>query len=103
MSNRFPNGDCDDGWTWLVCTGWATVVQLLLITLCFIARNVQSMAVFLVYLYLPGLIVAAGGEAPGMSASAVRILFFFFRRVLFRPVRLALLFRASVYPVFEVV
>ena len=48
MSNRFPNGDYDDGWTWLVCTGWATVVQLLLITLCFIARarNVQSMALF---------------------------------------------------------
>ena len=76
MSNRFPNGDHDDGWTWLWCVVWATVVQAALITLCFIVRNVQSMAVFLVYLYLPGLIVASGGEAPGMSALAVRILFF---------------------------
>ena len=74
MSNRFPNGDYDDGWTWLVCTGWATVVQLLLITLCFIVRNVQSMAVFLVILYLPGSIVAAGASLP-MSAPAVWILF----------------------------
>ena len=76
MSNRFPNGDHDDGWTWLNCVGIATAVQVLLIILCFIVRNVQSMAVFLVYLYLPGLIVAAGGEAPHMSASSVRILFF---------------------------
>ena len=76
MSNRFPNGDHDDGWTWLWCVVWATVVQVALITFCFIVRNVQSMAVILVYLYLPGLIVASGGEAPHMSASAVRILFF---------------------------
>ena len=76
MSNRSPNGGYDNGWTWLWCVVWATVVQVALITFCFIVRNVQSMAVFLVYLYLPGLIVASGGEAPGMSASSVRILFF---------------------------
>jgi len=76
MSSRFPTGGYDDGWTWLNCVGGATAVQILLIILCFIVRNVQSMAVYLVYLYLPGLIVAAGGEAPYMSAAAVRILFF---------------------------
>ena len=74
MSNRFPNGGYDDGRTWLWCVVWATVVQAALITLCFIVRNVQSMAVYLVYLYLPGLIVAAGASLP-MSASAVWILF----------------------------
>jgi hypothetical protein len=72
----FLSDDHDGKWTWLICVGWATAVQVLLIILCFIVRNVQSMAVYLVYLYLPGLIVAAGGEAPGMSALAVRILFF---------------------------
>ncbi|MBR3688489.1 MAG: hypothetical protein IKL85_05380, partial [Lentisphaeria bacterium] len=76
MSNRFPNGDHDNGWTWLWCVVWATVVQLLLITLCFIARNVQSMAVFLVHLYLPGSIVAAGASLP-MSAPAGWILLLF--------------------------
>jgi len=72
----FLSDDHDGKWTWLICVGWATAVQVLLIILCFIVRNVQSMAVYLVYLYLPGLIVAAGGEAPYMSAAAVRILFF---------------------------
>ena len=76
MSNRFPNGGCDDGWTWLNCVGIATAVQVLLIILCFIVRNVQSMAVFLVYLYLPGCIVVEGADHPLMSASAVWILFF---------------------------
>ena len=75
MSNRFSNGDYDDGWTWLWCVVWATVVQAALITFCFIVRNVQSMAVFLVYLYLPGYIAAAGPAVP-LSASAVWILFF---------------------------
>ena len=74
MSNRFPNGDHDDGWTWLWCVVWATVVQVALITLCFIVRNVQSMALFLVYLYLPGAIAVAGSGVP-LSASAVWILF----------------------------
>lgn len=57
MSNRFPNGGCDDGWTWLNCVGMATAVQILLIILCFTVRIVQSMAlvlVFLIFLYLPG-------------------------------------------------
>ena len=76
MSNRFSNGDFDDGWTWLWCVVWATVVQVALITICFIVRNVQSMAVFLVYLYLPGCIVVEGADHPLMSASAVWILFF---------------------------
>lgn len=76
MSNRFSNGDFDDGWTWLWCVVWATVVQVALITFCFIVRNVQSMAVFLVYLYLPGCIVVEGAHHPLMSASAVWILFF---------------------------
>ena len=76
MSNRFSNGDYDDGWTWLWCVVWATVVQVALITFCFIVRNVQSMAVFLVYLYLPGCIVVEGADHPLMSASAVWILFF---------------------------
>ena len=75
MSNRFPNGDHDDGWTWLWCVVWATVVQAALITLCFIVRNVQSMALFLVYLYLPGVIVIGGSESIHVSASAVWILF----------------------------
>ena len=74
MSNRFPNGDHDNGWTWLWCVVWATVVQVVLITFCFIVRNVQSMALFLVYLYLPGAIAVAGTEVP-LSASAVWILF----------------------------
>ena len=73
MSNRFSNGDYDDGWTWLWCVVWATVVQVALITFCFIVRNVQSMAVFLVYLYLPGYIAAAGPAVP-LSASAAWIL-----------------------------
>ena len=73
MSNRFSNGDFDDGWTWLWCVVWATVVQFALITFCFIVRNVQSMAVFLVYLYLPGYIAAAGPAVP-LSASAAWIL-----------------------------
>lgn len=73
MSNRFPNGDHDDGWTWLWCVVWATVVQAALITFCFIVRKVQSMALFLVYLYLPGAIAVAGTEVP-LSASAVWIL-----------------------------
>ncbi len=73
MSNRFPNGNHDDGWTWLWCVVWATVVQAALITFCFIVRNVQSMALFLVYLYLPGAIAVAGTEVP-LSASAVWIL-----------------------------
>jgi hypothetical protein len=73
MSNRFPNGDHDDGWTWLWCVVWATVVQAALITLCFIVRNVQSMALFLVYLYLPGAIAVAGPQVP-LSASTVWIL-----------------------------
>ena len=71
-----PTGDHDDGWTWLGCVGWATAVQVLLIILCFIVRNVQSMAVFLVHLYLPGSIVAAGADHLPMSASSGRILFF---------------------------
>ena len=75
MSNRFPNGDHDDGWTWLWCVVWATVVQVALITFCFIVRNAQTAVVFLVFLYLPGCIVAAGGDHPHMSASTVRILF----------------------------
>ena len=73
MSNSFSNGDYDDGWTWLWCVVWATVVQFALITFCFIVRNVQSMAVFLVYLYLPGYIAAAGPAVP-LSASAAWIL-----------------------------
>ena len=70
----FSRNEHDGKWTWLNCVGWATVVQVLLIILCFIVRNVQSMALFLVYLYLPGSIVAAGASLP-MSASAVWILF----------------------------
>ena len=73
MSNSFSNGDYDDGWTWLWCVVWATVVQAALITFCFMVRNVQSMAVFLVYLYLPGYIAAAGPAVP-LSASAAWIL-----------------------------
>ena len=73
MSNRFPNGDHDNGWTWLWCVVWATVVQAALITFCFMVRNVQSMALFLVYLYLPGAIAVAGSGVP-LSASAVWIL-----------------------------
>ena len=76
MSNSFSNGDYDDGWSWLWCVVWATVVQVALITFCFMVRNVQSMAVFLVYLYLPGCIVVEGAHHPLMSASAVWILFF---------------------------
>lgn len=70
----FLSDDHDGKWTWLICVGWATAVQVLLIILCFIVRNVQSMAVFLVLLYLPGAIVAA--DRLPMSASAGRILFF---------------------------
>ncbi len=77
MSKRFPNGDHDDGWTWLWCVVWATVVQVALITFCFIVRNVQSMALFLVYLYLPGVIVIGGSESIHVSASAGWILLLF--------------------------
>ena len=73
MSNSFSNGDYDDGWSWLWCVVWATVVQAALITFCFIVRNVQSMALFLVYLYLPGAIAVAGPQVP-LSASTVWIL-----------------------------
>ena len=72
----FFSKDSNHERSWWYYVGWATVVQAALITFCFIVRNVQSMALFLVYLYLPGLIVASGGEAPHMSASSVRILFF---------------------------
>ena len=71
----FFSNDSNHERPWWYYVGWVTAVQVLLIILCFIVRNVQSMAVFLVYLYLPGLIVAAGGDTP-LSASAVRILFF---------------------------
>ena len=71
----FFSNDSNHERPWWYYVGWVTAVQVLLIILCFIVRNVQSMAVFLVCLYLPGCIVAAGGGTP-LSASAVRILFF---------------------------
>ena len=73
MSNSFSNGDYDDGWSWLWCVVWATIIQAALITFCFMVRNVQSMALVLVYLYLPGAIAVAGPQVP-LSASTVWIL-----------------------------
>ena len=74
-----PNGDHDDGWTWLNCVGWATAVQVVLIILCFIVRNVESMALILVLLYLPGYIAVAGADSGSfhMSAWAVWLLLLF--------------------------
>ena len=98
MSNRFPNGDHDDGWTWLNCVGIATAVQVLLIILCFIVRiagdaiastwsgEVLLAAVILMFLYLPGVIVIGGSESIHVSASAgwiLLLLSFAFYSVLF--------------------
>ena len=46
----FSRNEHDGKWTWLNCVGWATVVQVLLIILCFTVRIVQSMALVLVFL-----------------------------------------------------
>ena len=84
MSNRFPNGDHDDGWTWLGCVGWVTAVQVLLIILSLIVRflivlHLESPALIpvflLMFLYLPGVIVIGRDVSIPMSASAGWILF----------------------------
>ena len=84
MSNRFPNGDHDDGWTWLGCVGWVTAVQVLLIILSLIVRflivlHLESPALIpvflLMFLYLPGVIFIGRDVSVPMSASAGWILF----------------------------
>ena len=75
--------------SWWYYVGWATVVQVLLIILCFIVRiagdaiasiwsgEVLLAAVILVFLYLPGVIVIGGSESIHVSASAGWILLLF--------------------------
>jgi len=84
MSNRFPNGDHDDGWTWLGCVGWVTAVQVLLIILSLIVRSLMALHLespalipvfLLMFLYLPGVIVIGRDVSIPMSASAGWILF----------------------------
>ncbi len=82
----FFSKDSNHERSWWYYVGWATVVQVLLIILCFIVRiagdaiasiwsgEVLLAAVILVFLYLPGVIVIGGSESIHVSASAGWIL-----------------------------
>lgn len=85
----FFSKDSNHERSWWYYVGWATVVQVLLIILCFIVRiagdaiasiwsgEVLLAAVILVFLYLPGVIVIGGSESIHVSASAGWILLLF--------------------------
>ncbi|MBO7089121.1 MAG: hypothetical protein J6W70_04375, partial [Lentisphaeria bacterium] len=85
----FFSKDSNHERSWWYYVGWATVVQVLLIILCFIVRIAWNViagtlggggllaAVILIFLYLPGVIVIGGSESIHVSASAGWILLLF--------------------------
>ncbi len=85
----FFSKDSNHERSWWYYVGRVTVVQVLLIILCFIVRiagdaiasiwsgEVLLAAVILVFLYLPGVIVIGGSESIHVSASAGWILLLF--------------------------
>ena len=85
----FFSKDSNHERSWWYYVGRVTVVQVLLIILCFIVRIVGEvivntlsadgflLALLMIFLYLPGYIVIVGGESIHMSAPAVWILLLF--------------------------